>query len=159
MHTPLKENRASARRLRAEWEKASQAISGYHIHIYYWSGNYGYGRHVAEWFCQDIADIFSEDVQEPPHFISPIGPHTQPNFSLSIKPDSFGRVVSWLQCNRRDRQLGLSILIHPETGNDVKDHLESSLWLGHPRDYNQGFFERLRQTGQTRQPKEQPPAP
>jgi len=38
----------------------------------------------------------------------------------------FGEVVRWLMLNRN----GHSILIHPHTGNSLKDHTDYALWLG-----------------------------
>ena len=35
-------------------------------------------------------------------------------------------VVPWLLLNRR----GLTILVHPETGDDYEDHAQHALWLG-----------------------------
>ena len=38
------------------------------------------------------------------------------------------RLLPFLMLNRE----GLSILVHPETGNDYRDHAEYPLWLGAP---------------------------
>ncbi|KAF6062642.1 Peptidase M1 family protein [Candida albicans] len=38
----------------------------------------------------------------------------------------FIKVLSWFQLNHGN----LSVLIHPQTGDDVKDHTSSALWLG-----------------------------
>jgi len=79
-----------------------------------------------------------------------VGPHAAPNYEVDIKPEHFGEVVSWLQRNGK----GLSILVHPHTGDVVKDHLESSLWLGKQLEYNNAFFEaRKPAANQNRQPK------
>jgi DOPA 4,5-dioxygenase len=40
--------------------------------------------------------------------------------------DEFARVVPWLMLNRQ----GLTVLVHPSTGDSYGDHLERSLWLG-----------------------------
>jgi DOPA 4,5-dioxygenase len=44
--------------------------------------------------------------------------------------------VSWLQLNSR----GLSILVHPHTGDEAKDHLEFAIWLGRQLPLNDAFF-------------------
>ena len=41
-------------------------------------------------------------------------------------PDEFAKVVPWLMLHRE----GLSVLVHPSTGDSYGDHLERSLWLG-----------------------------
>jgi DOPA 4,5-dioxygenase len=40
--------------------------------------------------------------------------------------DEFAKVVPWLMLNRE----GLSVLVHPTTGDGYGDHMERSLWLG-----------------------------
>ena len=42
------------------------------------------------------------------------------------RPDEFGKVVPWLMLHRE----GLSVLVHPSTGDGYGDHMERSLWLG-----------------------------
>ena len=59
---------------------------------------------------------------------------------MDIKPESFGKVVSWLQLNSN----GLSILVHPRTGDELKDHLELPLWLGKQRELNPAYFAQLK---------------
>ena len=43
-----------------------------------------------------------------------------------MRPEVFIKVLSWFQLNHGN----LSVLIHPQTGDDVKDHTSSALWLG-----------------------------
>jgi DOPA 4,5-dioxygenase len=47
-------------------------------------------------------------------------------YQVAFLPPQFGTVVPWLMLHRE----GLDILVHPETGDDVADHTERSLWLG-----------------------------
>jgi DOPA 4,5-dioxygenase len=82
-------------------------------------------------FGKDVHGVYNVGV---------VGPHSKPNVEIDISRESFGRVVEWLQRNSR----GLSILVHPETGDDAKDHLESSMWINRETPYNAAFFERLR---------------
>ncbi len=42
--------------------------------------------------------------------------------------DQFGALVTWLMSSRD----GLSILVHPLTGDPVAEHTEHALWLGDP---------------------------
>src|SRR5262249_13653063 len=118
--------------LKQEWAKAAKQIEGYHIHIYHNDGkSFLSARETAE----SIQDLFEGDVRGVSS-IGAVGPHLTPNFGVYIKPEAYGRVVQWLQANSD----GLSILIHPETGDDVKDHLKSSMWLGTQLGYNDKFF-------------------
>lgn len=43
-------------------------------------------------------------------------------------PQQFGAFVPWLVINRGP----LSALIHPNTGDDVRDHTQRATWMGHP---------------------------
>ena len=55
----------------------------------------------------------------------PIGPHLKPMFQVAFGPEQFGEVVPWLMVNHH----GLSVFIHPETGDEVTDHRDNALWL------------------------------
>ncbi|PMB52368.1 hypothetical protein CEN39_10215 [Fischerella thermalis CCMEE 5201] len=63
-------------------------------------------------------------------------------YQVAFSPEQFSKVVPWLMLNRE----GLDILVHPETGDDVKDHTDHSLWLGEKLELNIEF---LRQVGTT----------
>ena len=67
----------------------------------------------------------------------PVGPHPLPMFQIAFKPDVFPDIVPWLMLKRA----GLSILIHPETGNDVEDHRDHPIWLGPKLDLDISFLE------------------
>jgi DOPA 4,5-dioxygenase len=47
-------------------------------------------------------------------------------YQAVFAPEEFGRIVPWLMLHRD----GLTILVHPSTGDSRADHLERSLWLG-----------------------------
>lgn len=63
-------------------------------------------------------------------------------YQVAFTPDQFGKVVPWLMLKRE----GLDILIHPETGDDVADHMEHSLWLGEKLELNIAFLQGLART-------------
>ena len=129
-------NRPEKQTLKRQWDKAMQAIEGYHLHIYYGSND----KAVADRVARSVETLFADDLIGPSHAIGAVGPHTAQNVAVYIRPEGFGRIVQWLQMNSE----GLSILIHPETGDDLKDHLEGSMWLGKQMDYNQRFFDMLK---------------
>jgi DOPA 4,5-dioxygenase len=59
----------------------------------------------------------------------PVGPHPTAMYQVAFGTPVFANLVPWLMLNRR----GLSILVHPETGDDVGDHADRPLWLGRPQ--------------------------
>jgi DOPA 4,5-dioxygenase len=48
-------------------------------------------------------------------------------FQVLIATLDFGTVVPWLMQHRE----GLDVLVHPDTGDDLGDHRDRPLWLGH----------------------------
>lgn len=56
-----------------------------------------------------------------------IGPHPTQFWEVDVcRPEIFVKVLSWFQLHHGP----LSVLIHPQTGDDLLDHTERALWLG-----------------------------
>lgn len=55
-----------------------------------------------------------------------VGPHPAWSCQLAFAQKHFADVIPWLAANRR----GLAILIHPCTGDDLKDHTDHAIWMG-----------------------------
>tara|TARA_B100000530_G_scaffold32022_1_gene18990 strand:- start:84 stop:431 length:348 start_codon:yes stop_codon:yes gene_type:complete len=57
---------------------------------------------------------------------NPVGPHTKPMYMIVFGSNLFSNLVPWLMLNRN----GLSILIHPQTNDEMLDHTEHCIWMG-----------------------------
>jgi DOPA 4,5-dioxygenase len=97
-------------------------IEGYHAHIYYDAAT----RPLAERLRQAMGAHFAVTLGS--WHDQPVGPHPQSMYQVAFAVAEFARLVPWLMLNRA----GLSILVHPRTGNDYEDHARFPLWLGTP---------------------------
>jgi len=109
-----------------------QTITGFHAHIYYHDAT---TRKIAETIRNQVSGQF--EVVMGRWREQPVGPHPEPMFQMAFAPNLFADIVPWLMLNRNS----LSILVHPETGNDVADHRDFALWLGQRRELDIGFLE------------------
>jgi DOPA 4,5-dioxygenase len=122
--------------LQTEWKRQADTIQGYHIHIYH--------EDFPESFTAD--NIVTQLTTLFPHYIEgvynvgKVGPHVAENRELDIKKEGFAEILQWLQVNNGR----LSILVHPETGDDIHDHLQSSIWINKEKGYNDDFFNALK---------------
>ncbi len=103
---------------------APETIREYHAHIYYDDAT----RSVAA----DVRAALSErfNVTMGRWRDEPVGPHPIAMYQVAFAPELFAEFVPWLMLNRR----GLTILVHPDTGDPVPDHADYPLWLGEKLD-------------------------
>jgi aromatic ring-cleaving dioxygenase len=96
------------------------SITGYHAHIYYDEASRERAAHVRDFIEANFKVVMGRwrDM--------PVGPHPQAMYQVAFAPDQFPSIVPWLMLNRN----GLTVLVHPETGDAYTDHLENPLWLG-----------------------------
>jgi aromatic ring-cleaving dioxygenase len=71
----------------------------------------------------------------------PVGPHPLGMVELQFSEPFYTSAVEWIEANRGD----FSALIHPDTGNDLKDHSEGIQWLGQELPLDFKFFELIRE--------------
>ncbi|GAX45403.1 DOPA-dioxygenase-like protein [Tolypothrix sp. NIES-4075] len=112
----------------------STEITSFHAHVYFDTAS----RDTAARVRDSLGARF--DVQLGRWHDKPIGPHPKAMYQVAFLADQFSQVIPWLMLNHE----GLDILIHPNTGDDVKDHTDHSLWLGEKLELNIEFLRQVR---------------
>jgi DOPA 4,5-dioxygenase len=97
-------------------------IRNYHVHVYY---DPAATRATAERLRERVAAAFPQAVLGRWHDAL-VGPHTQSMFQIAFPRDLFAAFVPWLMLNRD----GLTMLLHPDTGDALTDHTRHAAWFG-----------------------------
>ena len=98
------------------------AIRDYHAHVYYEPAT---TRERAARLRERIAAEFPEAILGRWHDAL-VGPHPQSMYQVAFPRALLATFLPWLMLNRD----GLTVLVHPETGDDVADHSAHAAWLG-----------------------------
>ena len=121
--------------------KSRQTITGFHAHVYFDPET----RATALVVRDGLAERF--DVELGRIHNKPMGPHPKSMYQVKFAPEEFGKLVPWLMLNH----VGLDVLIHPQTGDDIADHTDQALWLGQKLDLNIEFLRRFSKPSDTSQ--------
>jgi len=97
-------------------------IRDFHAHIYYDPAT---TRDRAARLRERVAAAFPEATLGRWHD-ELVGPHTQSMYQIAFPRTMLASFLPWLMLNRD----GLTILLHPGTGNDYADHSEHPVWFG-----------------------------
>ncbi len=102
--------------------KDPRAIAAYHAHVYYDPAKTRgraerLRRRVAEKFPQAKLGRWHDEL---------VGPHPQAMYQIAFAPKMLAEFVPWLMLNRD----GLTVLLHPETGDNYADHSAHAAWFG-----------------------------
>jgi len=101
-------------------------IKDWHAHVYFNAAS----RDAAWHFREAIDRRFGSTVQIGRFHERPVGPHPQWSFQIAFSPDRFAELVGWLTLNHQ----ALDIFMHPNTGDALRDHRDSAVWIGHSYD-------------------------
>jgi aromatic ring-cleaving dioxygenase len=99
-----------------------QAIEQYHAHVYYDPAS---TRERAERLRARVAEAFPQAVLGRWHD-KPVGPHPQSMYQIAFARPMLADFVPWLMLNRD----GLTVLLHPQTGDSYTDHSAHAVWFG-----------------------------
>jgi DOPA 4,5-dioxygenase len=98
------------------------AIGSWHAHVYFDAPS----REAARALRDTIEAEMAGRMEMGRFHERPVGPHPMWSYQLAFSPDDFPFVVSWLALNHA----GLDVFIHPNTGDELRDHRDCALWLG-----------------------------
>jgi aromatic ring-cleaving dioxygenase len=102
---------------------STDVIDHYHAHIYFEMGKpsrdqaWALRELIGKCFTDVVVGRFHERI---------VGPHLYPMFQVAFRTDRFASFVPWLALNHN----GLSVLVHPGTGDSVADHTDNAMWIG-----------------------------
>ncbi len=105
-------------------------IKGYHAHVYFDESTVD----LAKTLCEEAGKKFNVVVGRMHH--RAIGPHPNWSCQLAFDRSQHTDLLTWLALNRN----GLTILIHPLSGNDLLDHTDYALWMGEPQTLKLNVF-------------------
>jgi len=103
-------------------------ISSWHAHVYFDVATSAAARE----FREVVTAHFGSKVQMGRFHERPVGPHPQWSYQIAFEPDRFADVMSWLTLNHGK----LDVFVHPNTGDQLRDHRDSAIWLGRSYELN-----------------------
>ena len=98
------------------------AITEYHAHVYYDPAS---TRGKAE-RLRERADAAFPQARLGRWHDELVGPHPQSMYQIAFPTEMLAQFVPWLMLNRD----GLTVLLHPETGDNYTDHSAHAAWFG-----------------------------
>jgi DOPA 4,5-dioxygenase len=107
-------------------------ITGYHAHIYYHEVTRGAASKIREALDQR----FRGAIHLGRWHDKLVGPHTRSMYQVAFDRTIFPEIVPWLALNRD----GLTILVHPESGDGLADHTKHAMWMGEILEINKNAF-------------------
>lgn len=107
-------------------------IQGFHAHVYFGdAAERGRALAMRVAIGRRYRDVTLGRVHD-----RRIGPHPIPMYQVAFPNDRFATLVPWMMLERQ----GLSILVHPLTGDPLAEHSAQALWLGAPIELDLGLF-------------------
>ncbi|PUU81867.1 DOPA-like domain-containing protein [Tuber borchii] len=115
-----------------------QTSGGFDAHVYFYRNNpeqVQFAKELWERIRREFPELRIYKI-----FDEPVGPHTLAMFEVDIlTPVHFGAFVPWLVINRGP----LSVLLHPNTDDTLRDHTQRATWLGKEVPIDIGLLRKL----------------
>ncbi|PAJ75097.1 4,5-dioxygenase [Pseudoalteromonas sp. NBT06-2] len=102
----------------------------YHAHVYFDTDTLKFASDL----CARAGKNF--DLKVGRVHLKPVGPHPKHSCQISFTDKDFNEFIPWLDKNRNN----LSVLVHAQTGDDMKDHTDFAYWLGDSVPLNLSLF-------------------
>jgi aromatic ring-cleaving dioxygenase len=115
---------ASAKRSSGQGAALSRTVQmlKFHAHVFFDPGDAEHARAISAELPGATGATVTSWLDRPG------GPLPQAQFQIELTSAELGTVTEWLMLHRE----GLSMLLHPETGDDLLDHTAHAAWLGTP---------------------------
>ena len=105
-------------------------FTAYHAHVYFDANTLAQAEHLclaaSEQFLLTMGRVHQK----------PVGPHPSWSCQLAFQSEEFATLIPWLNRHRA----GLTVLIHPVTEDDLKDHRDYAMWLGQSEKLDLSIF-------------------
>jgi DOPA 4,5-dioxygenase len=128
-------------------------MKSYHAHIYFPPEQLDRAQKLRELAREGVGEIRVTGRAESATCFSftglsghPVGPHPLPTIELHFAEPDLAAARAWLIAHRGP----FPVLIHPDTGDDFRDHSQGIEWLGESLALDFGFFELVRQRPELR---------
>jgi DOPA 4,5-dioxygenase len=104
-----------------ESPKDPALIRDYHAHIYYDAASKDRAALLRGWVEQRFPMVRMGSWHD-----QPVGPHVQAMYQIAFTPDVLPALAPFLMLNR----MGLTVLLHPQSGRPRDDHTLHAVWMG-----------------------------
>jgi DOPA 4,5-dioxygenase len=109
-----------------------ERIEDFHAHVYFDATTLERARSL----CEAARDRFGLAMGQMHR--QAVGPHPRWSCQLTVPNERFGEVLAWLALHRD----GLTLFIHPNTGDDLADHRDHAIWMGELLPLNLEMFQK-----------------
>ncbi|WP_213954173.1 MULTISPECIES: DOPA 4,5-dioxygenase family protein [unclassified Variovorax] len=110
----------------------SATIESWHAHVYFDASTRDAGWTLRETIEKELAGR----MEMGRFHEKPVGPHPMWSYQLAIPAADFSLVIGWLALNHG----ALDVFVHPNTGDDLRDHRDRAMWLGKSYVLNLAIF-------------------
>lgn len=110
---------------------AEPVIRDWHAHVYFNQATLGQARTLCGLAARELP-VRQGRVHE-----KLVGPHPQWSCQLGFDHPDFAQVLTWLTLHRD----GLTVFVHPNTGDELADHRDRAIWLGRSDELHLAMFE------------------